>query len=102
MTLIGEDAIDTESGSGRGFNETAGWDKNFVGTGLRTLDGAELAALARPAVSVFHEDFRAVGGVQLPFRTRVVVPGATITYTAESIRHNQPIDQQLFERPRSH
>lgn len=46
VTLIGPDAIDGPMGSGRGFDGTVGWDKNFIGTGLRAL---ELADAARDA-----------------------------------------------------
>ena len=49
VTLIGPDAIDAPTGSGRGFDGAVGWDKNFIGTGLRTLEGRELAAAARDA-----------------------------------------------------
>lgn len=49
VTLIGTDPIDAEGGSGRGFDGAIGWDKNFIGTGLRTLDGRELASFVREA-----------------------------------------------------
>ena len=49
VTLIATDAIDGPMGSGRGFDGAAGWDKNFIGTGLRTLEGRELADAARDA-----------------------------------------------------
>src|SRR5262245_18916740 len=49
VTIIGTDSIDGVMGSGRGYDGTAGWDKNFVGTGLRTLAGRELADVARDA-----------------------------------------------------
>ena len=49
LTLIGPDAVDAPTGSGRGFDGGAGWDKNFIGTGLRSLEGRELADAAREA-----------------------------------------------------
>ncbi len=46
-TIIGRRSIDEAAGSGRGYDGRSGWDKNFIGTGLRALTGAELADLAR-------------------------------------------------------
>ena len=159
VTVIGTPSIDSREGSGRGFDGAAGWDKNFIGTGLRTLDGQELADLQRDAdmlrplhlldscasttvestatksvivctaaqgprlrmhfdpagllveqesidgrgtIRVLFEDYRQVDGVRLPFRTRIILPGATITYTVASIRQNEPVQDAVFRRPRSH
>lgn len=49
VTLIGPDAIGSPMGSGRGFDGVKAWDKSFIGTGLRTLEGRELADAARDA-----------------------------------------------------
>jgi hypothetical protein len=48
VTILG-DTIDGPMGSGRGYDGAAGWDKNFIGTGQRTLEGRELADAARDA-----------------------------------------------------
>lgn len=47
--IIGRRNIDEPAGSGRGYDGRIGWDKNFIGTGLRTSTGGELADLARNA-----------------------------------------------------
>ena len=164
VTFIGSESIDRAGGSGRGYDGRVGWDKNFIGTGLRVVVGVELADLVRDAdihrplhwrahclertvdgrttvagidavvvrcrltegrtgrlyfdensglllrydsqmwtgdgfVSIFYEDYRVVDGVGMPFRTRSQLPGATTVFTAESIRHNQPIDERVFARP---
>ena len=49
VTIIGTEPIGSTGGSGRGYDGTNGWDKNFIGTGLRTLEGRELADAARDA-----------------------------------------------------
>lgn len=49
VTIIGTEPIGSTAGSGRGYDGTNGWDKNFIGTGLRTLEGRELADAARDA-----------------------------------------------------
>lgn len=160
-TLIGTAAIGAPTGSGRGFDGTIGWDKSFIGTGLRTLEGRELAdaardadllrplhlfadcattsvdstpdahvvacvtkaggrvryhfdkrtgilttqdiegAGARAAVHIAYKDYRTVDRLQLPFKTWIEVAGASIKYNAESIRHDQPIDREIFKRPAS-
>ena len=50
-TVLGRPGIDDPMGSGRAYDGTIGWDKNFIGTGLRDLTGAELDAVARGAVA---------------------------------------------------
>lgn len=49
VTIIGTEPIDSAGGSGRGYDGTNGWDKSFIGSGLRTLEGRELADAARDA-----------------------------------------------------
>jgi hypothetical protein len=49
VTLIGPDPIDSPTGSGRGYDGAMAWDKSFIGTGLRVLEGRELADAARDA-----------------------------------------------------
>lgn len=49
LTTIGREPITSPQGSGRGYDGAGGWDKNFIGTGLRPVEGRELADLARDA-----------------------------------------------------
>ena len=49
VTVIGSEAIESREGSGRGYDGRIGWDKNFIGTGLRVVTGIELADLVRDA-----------------------------------------------------
>jgi hypothetical protein len=49
VTFIGAERANGNEGSGRGYDGQAGWDKNFIGTGLRGVGGAELADLVRDA-----------------------------------------------------
>jgi zinc protease len=158
VTIIGTDPIDSAMGSGRGYDGARGWDKNFIGTGLRVLEGRELADAARDAdmlrplhllddcestaversggndvivcrnkagavvrfsfdtrtglmtsqdinpgprqIHIAYEDYRAVDGLRLPFRTHIDVAGATITYDAASIRQNVPVDGDVFQQPK--
>ena len=56
--------------------------------------------MIRPGViRVLFEDYRMVDGIRLPFRTRVILPGATISYTVASVRHNEPVQDAVFRRP---
>jgi hypothetical protein len=48
---------------------------------------------------VLLEDYRIVDGIRLPFRTRVILPGATVSYTVASVRHNEPVQDSVFRRP---
>jgi hypothetical protein len=49
ITIIGTDPVDGVTGSARAYDGANGWDKNFIGTGLRALAGRELADAARDA-----------------------------------------------------
>jgi len=49
VTILGTQPIAGDQGSGRGYDGHTGWDRNFVGTGLRTLEHDELEDLAREA-----------------------------------------------------
>ena len=160
-THIGRKEIGDAGGSGRASDGRIGWDKNFVGTGLRDLSEAEIADVRRTAdpfrpahllstctsvdvearrdptvtaqvlrcdlpadterwffnaatglvdrldvtssagrtTTIYYEDYRRVDGVMMPFRERIVVPGATITYAASSIRFNEVVPDSVFARP---
>lgn len=52
---------------------------------------------------VEYDDYRDVGGVQLPFRVRTSdgAPYATVTRTFLQIRRNVPVDDALFRLPAS-
>ena len=53
-------------------------------------------------VTVVFEEYRTVDGLQLPFRTQYLLPGATVTYSAKSVTHNTPIDRRVFALPPAH
>src|SRR5262245_46038362 len=42
VTIIGSRSLSSEEGSGRGYDGRTGWDRNFIGTGLRAVEGDEL------------------------------------------------------------
>ena len=160
-THIGPNAINEGQGSGRATDGRVGWDKNFVGTGLRDLAANELAEVKRTAdpfrpahlaatcltldldvrsdaavpgelvlcklvdgverwtfnsatglvdrleatsrtgrtVTITYDDYRPVDGVLTPFRERIVVPGATVTYAATTVRYNEAVADSLFVKP---
>lgn len=162
VTIIGRWKPEEPRGSVRGFDGQQGWDKNVLGTELRSVSGPELAALTRTAdlfrpvhlpqlcdsiavdvrggsesrlhvvrctlpdtneewffdantgllarclsfvpstglrVTTTFEDYRPADGLRVPFRTRMALPGAVLTFAATSVRHNEPIDEALFKPP---
>ncbi len=48
---------------------------------------------------VVNEDFRAVGGVQIPFRVRVTSPSIGFVITIQEVKHNVPVDDAIFAMP---
>jgi hypothetical protein len=161
-TEIGLKDIGDAAGSGRATDGRLGWDKNFVGTGVRDLTANELVDVKRTAdpfrpahlvtmctslaieeriepssaagpivrcerpdgterwtfsstsglvdrlevtsragrtTSISYDDYRRVDGLFTPFRERIVVPGATITYTATTVRYNEAVPDRVFVKP---
>ena len=47
--IIGHEPIDAPAGSGRGFDGSTGWAKNYEGLGVHAYDGPALADIAREA-----------------------------------------------------
>lgn len=161
-TQIGRKDLADAEGSGRASDGSIGWDKNFVGTGLRSLTSGELVELKRTAdpfrpahliatcsavdveegrdasgrpsqlvrcdlpngverwsfnsttglagrleatsrtgrtTTIDFEDYRRADGLLTPFRERIAVPGANVTYAATTIRFNEVVPDSVFVRP---
>jgi len=47
----------------------------------------------------YYSDFRIVDGVKLPFRTTELLPSVKYIFTLEEVKHNVPLDENLFRRP---
>jgi hypothetical protein len=160
-THIGPKDIGDGEGSGRATDGRIGWDKNFVGTGLRDMPANELDEAKRTAdpfrpahlaatcltlgidvrsdaaipgelvrcdladsverwtfnsttglvdrldatsrggrtTMIIYDDYRRVDGLLTPFRERIAVPGATVTYSATTIQYNEAVPQSVFAKP---
>jgi hypothetical protein len=161
-TQIGRKDITDGEGSGRATDGRIGWDKNFVGTGLRDMTADELVEVKRTAdpfrpahliatcstvdveegrdvsgvasqlvrcdlpdgverwtfssatglvdrldatsrtgrtTTIYFDDYRRADGLLTPFRERIVVPGANVTYTAATIRYNEAVPESVFAKP---
>lgn len=48
---------------------------------------------------VYLDDWREVDGIKLPFRVTESLPGLTLTFTLEEVRHGDAISDSLFVRP---
>ncbi len=88
-------------------------------TGSRTLDGrrvyrvdidddeshalyfdAETGLLVRLGYNRELGDYRHVDGVRVPFRMSISRKGGSSTYVFETIEHNLPLEDSLFNPPR--
>jgi hypothetical protein len=160
-THIGPKDIGDGEGSGRATDGHIGWDKNFVGTGLREMAANELEEARRTAdpfrpahlaatcltlgidvrsdaalpgelvrcdladsverwtfnsttglvdrldatsrggrtTTIIYDDYRRVDGLVTPFRERIVLPGAAVTYTTTTVRYNESVPESLFAKP---
>lgn len=51
-------------------------------------------------VKVHLDDYRQVGGVQVPFNTRFAFESFDFTLKVDQLEHNLPIDDAMFKKPR--
>jgi hypothetical protein len=49
--------------------------------------------------SAFFEEYRAVEGAQIPFRTRVTSPSFSLVINVQQEKHNVPLDDAMFAMP---
>ena len=50
-------------------------------------------------VEMRYSDWREVDGVKLPFKITQTMPNLKFIFTVREIKHNLPLDDQLFEKP---
>lgn len=48
---------------------------------------------------LYFSDWRDVDGVKLPFKTTERMPAATYIFTIEEVKHNVPLDEEIFRQP---
>jgi len=49
--------------------------------------------------SVLFEDYRAVSGIQIPFRMRITSPSVSLVVQIQEVKHNVPVDESIFAIP---
>jgi thiol-disulfide isomerase/thioredoxin len=50
-------------------------------------------------VEMRYGDWRDVDGVKLPFKIIQIMPNLKYVFTVREVKHNQPVDDKLFEKP---
>jgi hypothetical protein len=78
--------------------ETFYFDKQ-TGLLLRT-DGTIVSPEGKMSYQTFYEDVREIDGVKLPFKTRTVTPQFEIINVVTEVKHNAPIEDAKFARPK--
>ena len=51
--------------------------------------------------SIFFEDYRAVGGIQTPYRIRVTSPAVSLVINVQEVNLNVPVNDSIFTMPAS-
>lgn len=78
--------------------ETFYFDKQ---TGLLVkTEGTLVSPEGKTPAQTFYEDYRAVDGVKIAHKTRTILPQAEIITTITEIKHNEPIEEAKFARPK--
>lgn len=102
LTVVGQEALDgaavwaARSVAGEA-SDTLYFD---AATGLLVGTAHEEPTPSGPArFETRYGDFRAVDGVKVAFLTRIRTPRSTLEMKVDSVQHNQPIDDSLFQRP---
>ena len=59
----------------------------------------ETATIAGVEQEILYDDYRAVDGVQVPYRWTVGRPAGQFTIQAMEIKQNVPVDDEKFAKP---
>lgn len=94
----GKTAYKVEGVSAEGYTETMYFDAES-GLLLRT-DSLEQTPEGGEVVEIHYDDYREVDGVRLPFAARHRSAEFSITFKVVEVRHNVPVEDALFARPR--
>lgn len=90
------DAAENRGATGRGYDGTAGWSMNYTETGLRPLEGAELAAMGRES-----DFYRAIRLDRLYLRLTVLgaerINGREV-YVVEAVPESGDSEKLYFDR----
>ena len=70
-------------------------------TGLRIAEDSEGPDESGNAAktSIFLEDYRAAGGIQVPYRIRVNTPAVNVVMKIQDVNLNTPVDDAIFAMP---
>lgn len=63
-------------------------------------DGVAVSPEGKQATKTFFEDYREVDGVKVPFKIRTVLPQFEVTITTAEVKHNVPVDDAKFSKPK--
>jgi thiol-disulfide isomerase/thioredoxin len=103
MRLIGRveegyrELYKVEAASRTGNTETLYFD---VSTGLLTRrEVTRRGANGLVRAQFFFSDWRDVDGVKIPFKVTESLPTSVYIFTLEDVKHNVPVDDQIFRRP---
>jgi hypothetical protein len=62
-------------------------------------DNILLAPEGQQATTAFYEDYRDVGGVKWPFKTRAKTPAFELIFVVSEIKYDVPVEDSKFKRP---
>jgi hypothetical protein len=68
---------------------------------LLRSDFTAIAPEGNQQMTVFYEDHRKIDGVMVPFRIRTQTPSFEIVLTSTEVKHNLPIDDSKFAKPKA-
>jgi len=83
---------------------TGGAVKAYIDTQrylLLRMDMEVATPQGRLNVSSYFEDYRRIDGIMYPFTTRQSTAGVEAVQKIERVRHDVPIDDALFRKPKS-
>ncbi|MCC6326961.1 MAG: hypothetical protein IT174_00490 [Acidobacteria bacterium] len=85
--------------SAEGLSPETWYFDTETGLMLRS-DFTAIAPEGNQPMTVYYEDLRLVDGVKVPFRIRTKTPSFEIILTSTEVKHNLPIDDSKFSRPK--
>lgn len=87
-----------EGVSKEGYSETMYFD---VESGLLVrTDSTEETPEGKSVLEIHYDDYREIDGIRMPFAARHQSPELNILFRITEVRHNVPIEDAKFEKPR--
>lgn len=84
--------------SNEGYSETMYFDAES-GLLVRT-DAVQESPEGKTVLEIYYDDYRDIDGIRMPYTARHRSPGLSVVFKLSDVKHNVPIEDANFEKPK--